>query len=310
MMGAGHSVLWFRTRLGVLAVVWVLVIGAAPASAGTLSVQLGTSPAGCVAQDQFGTGMYGQAFCASQQSIFKYGTGWGIWAATQWVPAGAAGWWQIDAPAGITIASVTLPQITSSGLVSSGSYGWRAGDFWAGGDSTWGPRTTQDSEGQNSPLNSSYFGFMLYCYASRCNNLGYLDVSQVDLTATETRGPSLLALGSNNLWYQAGRYVWNAPGDAWPITLAASDPSGVCDMWAFVNSSNYLQGPSAAPKTYVWQQCPDPTWTPATGASVDTRHYVPGAGQLRLTVGASNTAGVASAPSETLRVDNDRFGCL
>ncbi len=303
MLGGSRKVLGLGSRLGVL-VALLLVAGVGPAWAGTLRVQLGTSPAGCVASPWFATSMYGQSFCASWQSIFKYGDGWDLWPDSQSISAGAAGQWQINAPAGINIDSVTLPSITSSGLVSSGAYGWRAGDFWAGGTTTWGPRTTEASEGQNWPLNSSYYGFKLYCYASSCNNRGYLGVSEVDLTASENRGPSLIAIGSNNLWYQAGHYVWNAPGDTWPITLAASDPSGICNMWAYVNN-HYLQGPSAAPNTSVWQQCPNPTWTPATGATVDTRDYVPRDGMLTLQLVASNAAGVSSYPSETLHVDND-----
>jgi hypothetical protein len=122
--------------------------------------------------------------------------------------------------------------------------------------------------------------------------------------AVENQGPSLTAVGAGNLWYQTGRYVWNPAGDPWPITLQVSDPSGVCSMAAVVNGVQ-LPGPSATPNTDAWQQCPDPTWTPAAGANVDTRDYVPGAGQLTLTLEASNAAGVYSQPSETVEVDNE-----
>jgi transposase InsO family protein len=63
-------------------------------------------------------------------------------------------------------------------------------------------------------------------------------------------------------------------GDPWPLTIAASDPSGVCSMAAAVGHF-VLPGPSAVPDTSRWQQCPEPTWTPSGGASVDTRDYVP-----------------------------------
>ena len=124
--------------------------------------------------------------------------------------------------------------------------------------------------------------------------------------ATENQGPSLIASVGNNLWYQAGRWVRNDSGDGgWPIALSSSDPSGVCDMWAYVNGA-VVQGPTATPNTAVWHQCPDQTWT--QGAVVNTRDYVPGAGQLSLELDALNAAGVDSRVAETLNVDNDPVG--
>jgi len=61
-----------------------------------------------------------------------------------------------------------------------------------------------------------------------------------------------------------------------------------------------VNSPAQTPDTSVWQQCPDWTW-PAT---VDTTDYVPTSGSLAVTLGGTNAAGVASAPSETLDVDN------
>ena len=111
-------------------------------------------------------------------------------------------------------------------------------------------------------------------------------------------------MGSNNLWYQTGHYVWNPPGDPWPITLQASDPTGACNMWAIVDSID-VPGPSATPDTSEWQQCPDPTWTTAAGATVDTRDYIPGAGQLSLTLALPMRLEWPVQPSELLDVDND-----
>ena len=51
-------------------------------------------------------------------------------------------------------------------------------------------------------------------------------------------------MGSNNLWYQTGHYVWNPPGDPFSIALQASDPSGVCDMYAIADTID-IPGPSA-----------------------------------------------------------------
>jgi hypothetical protein len=73
-------------------------------------------------------------------------------------------------------------------------------------------------------------------------------------------------------------------------------------MFAVI-SNLHIQGPTATPYTAAWHQCPDETWS--SGASVDTRDYVGTSGPLSLTLAATNAAGVLSAPSETLQVDND-----
>ena len=213
MLCSGRKILGLVGRLGALASVPMLAAIVAPAHAGTLSVQLGTTPAGCTASSWFATGMTGNAYCTNSLSIFKYGGGWDVQPDSPTVGAGAAGEWQVNAPSGITIESAFVPTIVSSNLVSSSSYGWRAGDYWAGASTIWSPTATSVTEGENNPLNSSYYGFKLWCYASSCKNNGYLDVPQVDLSATENQGPGLLAVGANNLWYQGGNWVWNPAGD-------------------------------------------------------------------------------------------------
>ena len=55
-----------------------------------------------------------------------------------------------------------------------------------------------------------------------------------------------------------------------------------------------------------WQECQQPSWT----AALDTRDYVSGAGQMPLTLQATNAAGppTQASMSETLNVDNDPVG--
>jgi hypothetical protein len=132
MQRAGRIALRPVARLGMLAMLLLLAAGAAPAWAGTLSVQLGTSPSGCIAASWDAPGLTGDAYCTDPMLTGL--DGWGIYAASQSVSAGATGHWEIDAPAGITIDSVTLPNVESQGLVSSGSYGWQAGDYWSWGE--------------------------------------------------------------------------------------------------------------------------------------------------------------------------------
>ena len=140
----------------------------------------------------------------------------------------------------------------------------------------------------------------MICGWASCSNFGDIYLNSIQLTAEEDQGPALTAVGGGNLWYQASHWVWNPPGDLWSIALAGTDPSGVCQMWATLNGVR-INSPGQTPDTAVWQQCPDWTWS----ASVDTRNYVPASGSLSLTLAGSNAAGVASAPAETLDVDND-----
>ncbi len=206
---------------------------------------------------------------------------------------------QIDAPPGITIAGAS-----SAGSVfnlNNGS-GWVGGSFFGGGGSAWLSGTTS----LNDPsFSSPYWGFTVQC-AATCGGAGQITLNSISLSASESQGPSLSAVGSGNLWSQTrpGEWIWNAPGDPWPLTLAAADPSGVCTMLAAVGPSE-LRGPSAVPDTSQWQQCPDPTWTPSDGASVDTGDYISDAGSLPLTVSATNAAGITTFYSETLHVDDD-----
>jgi len=296
--------------LGGLVALLLTVAGSAPALAGTLNLQLGLDPTGCIASPWFATGMAGSNNCASSFSIFKYGPGWTIYPAVQTAGAGWTGQWQINAPAGITIDTVNLPSISSSALVGASSHGWQAGDYWAGGSSVWGPSTTSVSEGTLNNMNSSYYGFKLYCYASSCNNQGYLQVGEVDLQATENQGPGITAVGSGNLWYQGSSWVWNPAGDPWPADISAADSSGACLLWVWANSAatyEKVTSPASIPNTHTFQQCPSPnSFAQSQGAQVDTNQLVPSgtSGSFTLTLGAQNAAGVQSTPSETINADN------
>jgi hypothetical protein len=222
------------------------------------------------------------------------------------VSAGAAGRWQINAPAGITISAVQVPTIQSAGLVTTSQHGWLGRAYWSGGYDTWGVNTTSADYGFGPPLNTSYWGFQLYCAASSCNNQGWLQVPEVDLNATENQGPNLVAVGTNNLWYQSGNYVWNPTGNPWSIELYASDPSGVCSMQAALDSVR-LNGPTAIADPNSFQQCPSPVdWNAAEGAAVDTNEFIPPgtSGAVGLELDATNAAGVTTNTSETIQVDN------
>jgi hypothetical protein len=210
----------------------------------------------------------------------------------------------VNAPTGITITGAS--SIGSAFNLNNGS-GWVGGSFFSGGGTSWPYGATSMTD---PSFASPYWGAMVEC-VSTCTGAGRLYLNSITLTASEATGPILTPTGSDNLWFQTrrGEWIWNPPGDAWPLTLVGSDPSGVCRMSVDVGN-HAISGPSAIPQTGLWQQCPDPTWTPAGGASVDTRGYLPDAGSLPLTINATNAAGVITSYSETLHVDNDPVSVL
>ena len=131
--------------------------------------------------------------------------------------------------------------------------------------------------------------------------------TSVRLTASESQGPILTPEGSGNLWFQTrpGEWVWNPPGDPWPLQVAASDPSGVCSMSAI---------------GWHFTSCPVRRQfrIPRCGSSVRTRRgrrvvarvstlgiTWPAAGLLPLAISATNAAGLSTTDSETLQVDNE-----
>ena len=214
--------------------------------------------------------------------------------------AGQQIWAQINAPPGITITGAS-----AVGSIVNVGTGWAEDSFYLGGDTPW----YSSSSLSDPQFASPYWAFRVYC-SSSCSGAGETTLSSIALSATESQGPTLIATGAGNVWDQnrPGEWIWNSRGDPWPLTIAASDPSGVCSMSAIVGGSNEMQGPSSVPDASRWQQCPDPTWTPSGGASVDTGDYIARAGSLPLSIAATNAAGLTSSYSETLHVDNTPVG--
>jgi hypothetical protein len=205
---------------------------------------------------------------------------------------------QMNAPPGIIITGAT-----ATGSVYYSGAGWYGNSYFYGGGTAW-------QNGQTAMVDpafgSTYWGYEVQCLPGySCSGAGRLNLSSVTLTASEGQTPNVIANGANNLWFQTsrGEWVWNPPGDLWPLTFAASDPSGVCSMYASIGSHN-LRGPLAVPNTSQWQQCPDPTWTPG-GGGIDTRDYLTSTGPLPLAINAMNAAGLTTSYSETVQVDND-----
>src|ERR1039458_2782372 len=183
--------------------------------------------------------------------------------------------------------------------------GFGASFFWNGGTQAITPQNNccggmYYGSGINRWLGPSrYFGWQVSCNINSCGApFQALDVRGVDLVAVDNTPPSLLALGSNNIWYESGRWI---RGSGWPASFQASADDGICSMREIVNGVS-MQGPyDPAPNTHSWTQCPSPQ---TMGQTIDTTSYANG--PLSLTLSASDAASPAnvSSPFTTLEVDN------
>lgn len=213
-------------------------------------------------------------------------------------PHGATARWLTVAPKGITIdgASVIYPH---SRAVGDG-YGWRGRFFWKGGQVAVTRR--YDRRGCCSRhFRSRRFGWRIFCFASSCDRPAMLDVGGIELVATENRAPTIAASGTTNLWYQAGKWVRGA----WPVSFAASDPSGICRMGTGLGNES-VSGPAARTNTDAWKQCPERNWSTqvVTADARGTGGAPEGAMTLRMS--AVNAAGVRTMRTETVYVDNSQ----
>ena len=187
------------------------------------------------------------------------------------------------------------------------SDGYQASFFWSGGTQVIDPVNNccggmYYGSGINRYLGpSQYFGFRVTCsYSPPCGNPPgqLLDVSGIVLAAVDTTPPNLLALGSNNLWYRAGRWVRGS----WPASWAASSDDGICGMQAIIDGQS-IPGPSdPTPNQHSWTQCPTPV---TMNMYVDTTQYANGAMPLTLSAADAASPANVSSPSETLDVDNE-----
>jgi hypothetical protein len=297
----GRSAAIFVTTLAVLAVV-VLIgsTGSASASPGQLTLNLNPVKWCSSAAPNGGfdvTSNYPAYFHFGCSGAFEVrGDPPGSACCNQYVGA------QINAPPGFVLTGAeSVGTVTN---LNNGS-GWTGGSFFNNGGSHWSSGSNQILG--DPPFTSSYWGIDVSCPPGlTCAGAGAVSLSSVTLTAAEYQGPSIAAVGTDNLWNQnrPGEWVWNPPGDSWPMPFAASDPSGVCSMSATIAGTR-VAAPSTPADTSQWQQCPDPTWSPNNGAGIDTRDPLIGGGSLPLVISATNAAGLTTSYSESLNVDND-----
>jgi hypothetical protein len=207
------------------------------------------------------------------------------------VPAGTHASWGTSAPSGLRIVAAVVPSMTAFGV--NEKKGWGGGFFYEGGGS--GVNNLTDNFGMF--MNSSYFGFQLVCGWATCNGSqhpAYIEVQSIRLWILETTGPWILA--QTPFYYQTG---WVR--GVWPLAFTTDDVSGVCHTEVDVDQQP-IEGPTSPPDHTVWHQCSDGGFI----NRVNTASYPDG--PMILTLGATNAAGVSSAPTRTLYVDNTPVG--
>ena len=75
---------------------------------------------------------------------------------------------------------------------------------------------------------------------------------QITVYATEAQGPSITPVADpGSLWDQTGHWIWNAPGDAWPLPVAGADSSGVCSLSVQVGASAPIADSVAASRRTI-----------------------------------------------------------
>jgi hypothetical protein len=233
------------------------------------------------------------------------GPGLGLAVGSETARQGASAGWVTTAPAGITIQGI---HVTGGQSLSIGDgYGWWGEFFWDGGPGPAG-RSSQitDTFGHYgccaaTNLDSQRIGWFMSCATSSCHTAADLDVGGLQLTAIETRAPSIYALGGNNLWFKPG---WIR--GTWPASFAVSDPSGVCRTSATLGNITLKPNPDQTQYYGSWTQCSQ-TNVPV---SFDTRASQGslglGVGTMPLLLTATNAAGVStgSVYAKTITVDN------
>ena len=213
--------------------------------------------------------------------------------------------WTAYAPAGVSIVGAYTPVNDVLVDCNLSSDGFTAEYFWNGGTQPINHINGCGSDGigyadgiNTSFAPSSYFGFGAGCWlksscSSPASGGAVLGVHGVRLTAQENTGPALDAVPASNLWY-AGGWVRGS----WPVTLDASDPSGVCVMTTVVDGQAVESWSDPSRDTSRFVQCHGSQLP----GQLNTTSY--SNGQHTLTFGASNAASVISAPSKTISIDN------
>ena len=215
------------------------------------------------------------------------------------VPYNTSAGWEAIAPPGITITGIYTINDDATNIGSGA--GWWGEFYWDSGRSAQLTPNFSTYGCCQASFSSQRIGWFFACAtANGCSGFAAIAVGQVFLSATETRAPGIVALGSGNLWYQQG---WVR--GTLPVAFSANDPSGVCST-SLVLGSQTLTGPGGGKNQDAWHQCPDQTWSPQVDTRASQGSLALGEGTMPLVFEATNAAGVSTglAYSKTVSVDN------
>lgn len=224
---------------------------------------------------------------------------------TYFAKKGASAKWITTAPPAIQIVHAWTPNDRVLISPKTNSDGYAARFVWSAGTLNITPQSKCcGGMYYGSAINrwftpSRSFAFQVRCVKASCAppHGQLLNVNAIQLIGRDNTAPRLSALGTNNLWYQRGRWVRGT----WPASFLALDDSGVCSMQAGVDGRR-LPGPvDPSPNRHSWTQCPTPQ---TMDLSVDTARYSQGTLTLRLQASDAASPANQSAPTETLQVDN------
>jgi hypothetical protein len=207
--------------------------------------------------------------------------------------------WMTETPSpAIMIVNAYTPANAVLVDCNLGGDGFFAVFFWGDGTQWYGSQPITYMNGCSGGVGSGYgisqaitpsryFGWTVACElkgsCTASTGGALLAVQGVQLEAEENTGPSLMAVGGNNLWYENG---WVR--GTWPATLSASDPSGVCSLVTYVNGQAIASWSDPSPDPSSWTQCHGSQLP----AQIDTTKY--SNGPLSLTYSANNAAAVSS----------------
>jgi hypothetical protein len=214
--------------------------------------------------------------------------------------------WGTTTPRSLSLTSAYTPpqSVLINPQTTSGRY--RARFLWDGGS-----RAITDASSCcggldyattiNQAIQGRYFLIQVYCpNGTSCtwpgNKNELLDVKGIRLTAADSTAPTLSPSGEPNLWSRTTGYVRGT----WPVSVQATDDSGVCHMVMNIDGVAAKQQTST-PNQHSWTQCPTPQ---AVSTTVDTTAYPDGAMSLQVTAKDAATPANQSVHSEAVNIDN------
>ena len=161
------------------------------------------------------------------------------------VPEGARIGYLLTAPPGITINNVS---VTAQHLQNiANGRGWIGLTYWNGGTAQVLPDGTAVDAAASGPLDTAYWGIELRCVESECIWPGELELNSLTVYAAEAQGPSITPAADPSKPVEpcrGGDWIWNAPGDPWPLPVSGADSSGVCSLSVQAGASEPIADPS------------------------------------------------------------------